>query len=121
MSQRDQPTNTDSNFKRKAVVRHQEKMNKEMNKNIIKAEKNDASIINTAIKLSDDERSARNQTTIHQRDQVGKAYRKATHKHNNSSTHDVKYVQFKIKPSRATYQQHDNKPMVTYNSGADGH
>ena len=47
-------------------------------------------------------------------------YSTATHKHNNSSTHD-KHVQFKIKHSITTYQQQDNKPMVTYDSGADGH
>ena len=29
-------------------------------------------------------------------------------------------MQFKTKPSIATYKQHDNKTMVTYDSGADG-
>ena len=120
-SQGDQPTSTDSNFKRKEVVRRQEKMNKQIDKNIIKAENNDKTIINAAIKLAYNERIARNKTTIHQRSHVGQAYRTSTHKHNNSSIRDGKHVQFRIKPSIATYQQQDNKPMVTYDPGADGH
>ena len=88
-------------------------MNKQINKSIIKAEDDDAEIINASVELSDDEHSARNKTTIHQRAQLGKAYSTTTHKHNNSSTHDGKHVKFKIKPSISTYQQHDNKPMVT--------
>ena len=62
-----------------------------------------------------------NKTTIYQRAQVGKEFGTATHKRNNSITRDGKHVQFKSKPSIATYQQHDNTPMVTYDSGADGH
>ena len=62
-----------------------------------------------------------NKTIIHQRAQVGKSYSTETHKRNNSSTREGKHVQFKIKPSIATYQQHNNTPMVTYDSGADGH
>ena len=111
-SQRYQPTNKVSNFKRKEVVRSQEKMNKKINKNIIKDEENVAAIINATIKLADDKCSARNKTTIHQKSQVGKAYRTSTNKNNNSYTRDGKHVQFKIKPSISTYQQHDNKPMV---------
>ena len=87
----------------------------------IKAEDNEETIMKTAIELADDERSARNNTTIHQRAQIGKSYSTEIHNHNNSSTRDSKHVQFKIKPSIATYQQHNNKPMVTYDSGADGH
>ena len=115
LSQRNQPTNTDSNFKRKAVVRCQENTNKKIYKDIIKAEDNDATLINTTIELADDDRSARSKTKIHQRSQLGKANSTATHKHNNGSTRDGNHVQFKIKPSIAMYQQHDNKPMVTYN------
>ena len=89
-------------------------MNKQIDKNIIKAGDNDKTIISAAIELEDDERSARNKKTIYQRDQLGKAYSTATHKHNNSSTRDGKHVQLNIKPSIATYQQHDNKPMVSY-------
>ena len=89
-------------------------MNKQIEKNIIKAKDNDTAIINAAIKLADDERSAMKKSTIHQIAQVGEAYNTATHKHNNSSTCDGKHVQFKIKPSIAMYQQHDNKPMVSY-------
>ena len=96
-------------------------MNKQIDKNIIKAEDNDAAIINAAIKIPDDEHNTMNKTSIHQRAQVGKSYSTSTHKNNNSSTRDGKHVQFKIEPSIATYQQHDNKPMVTYDSGADGH
>ena len=62
-----------------------------------------------------------NKTTIHQIYQVGKEYSTATHKRNNRFTREGKYIQFKIKPSIATYQQRDNTPMVTYDSGADGH
>ena len=82
-TQRDQPTSTYRIFKRKAVVRHKENMNKQIDKNIIKAEDNDTEIINAAIKLTDDERSARNKITIHQKDKLGKVYRTATQKHNN--------------------------------------
>ena len=59
MSQRDQTTSIDSNFKRKAV-RRQERINKQIDKNIIKAEDNDTEIINVAIELADDERNAMN-------------------------------------------------------------
>ena len=96
-------------------------MNKQIDKKIIKAEDDNAAIINSAIKLEDDERSARNKTTIHQRAQLGKEYITATHNYNYISTREGKHVQFNITPSIITYQQHDNKPMVTYNSGADGH
>ena len=96
-------------------------MNNQIDKNIIKAKDNDAAIINATLELADDERSAMNKTTIHKRAQVGKAYSTATHKRKNGFTREGKHVQFKIKPSIATYQQHDNTPMVTYDSGADGH
>ena len=119
--QRYQPTSTYSNFKRKADVRRQEKMNKLIDKNILKAKDNDASIISTAIGLVDDERSIMNKTTIHHRLQVGKSYSTATHERTNIFTREGKHVQFKIKPSIATYQQHDNTPMVPNDSGADGH
>ena len=49
-------------------------MNKQIYKNKIKAEDNEAKIINAAIKLADDKRSAMKKTTTHQRAQVGKAY-----------------------------------------------
>ena len=62
-----------------------------------------------------------NKTTIHQIYQVGKTYSTATQKRNNSFTREGKHVQFHIKPSIAMYQYHDNTPMVTYDSGADGH
>ena len=96
-------------------------MNNKIYKNIIKAKDNDTAIINTAIKLAYDECSVMKKTTIHQRSQVGKAYSTATHKRNNSFTREGKHVKFKNKPSIATYQQHDNTPMVTYDSGADRH
>ena len=67
-------------------------MNDQIDKKIIKAEDNDAAIINTAIELADDEHSSRNKTTIHQRSQVGKVNSTTTHKHNNSSTCDGKHV-----------------------------
>ena len=57
-SQRYQPTNIDRNFKGKVVVRRQENINKQINKNICNSEENDAAIINAAIELEDDERSA---------------------------------------------------------------
>ena len=59
-SQRDQPTSIDRKFKLKAVVRRQEKMNNQIDKNTIKAQDNDTTIINAAIKLADDERSVMN-------------------------------------------------------------
>ena len=96
-------------------------MNKKINKSISNAEDNESAIVNAAIKLSDDERSARNKTTSHQRYQIGKANSKTSHKHNRRSTRDGKHMQFNIKPSIAIYTQHDNKPMITYDSGAYGH
>ena len=83
-------------------------MNKQIDKNIIKAKDNEAAIINAVIELANIEGSTMNKTTIHHRDQVGKAYITATHKRNNSSTREDKHVQFKIKPSIATYQQNNN-------------
>ena len=96
-------------------------MNNEINKCIIKTMDNDAAIINTAIELADDECNVMNKITILQRSQVGKEFRIATHKCNNSVTCDGKHVQFKSKPFIATYQQHVNTPMLTYDSGADRH
>ena len=58
-SQREQPTSTDRNFKRKADISRQEKMNNNIDKDIIKTWDSDAAIINVAIELSDDERSDR--------------------------------------------------------------
>ena len=88
---------------------------------IIKTRDNDTAITNAAMELEDDESSVINKPTIYQRAQVGKAYIKSTHKRNNSFTRDGKHVKFKSKPSIATYQQHDNTPMLTYDLGADGH
>ena len=87
-----QPIITDRNFKRKADVRRQQKMNIQIDKNIIKAKDNGASIINAAIKLAYDEHSVMNKTTIHQRYQIGKANSTTNHKYNNSSTCDGKHV-----------------------------
>ena len=96
-------------------------MNNQIDKNIINSEDNDTAIINATIKLADDERIARNKTTIHQKYQIGKANRTTKHNHNNSSTRDSKHMKFKNKPSIATYKQHGNKPMITYDSCADEH
>ena len=54
-SQTDQTTSTEINFKLNAAVRCQDNMNKQINKYVIKARDNHASIINTAINLADDE------------------------------------------------------------------
>ena len=48
-------------------------MNIQIDKNIIKAKDNEAKIINAVIELANIEGSTMNKTTIHQRDQVGKA------------------------------------------------
>ena len=96
-------------------------MNNEINKCIIKTMDNDAAIINTAIELADDECNVMNKITILQRSQVGKEFRIATHKCNNSVTCDGKHVHLKSNPSIATYQQHVNTPMSTYDSSADRH
>ena len=88
---------------------------------MIKARDNGAEIINDAIELADDEHSVMNKTKIHQRAQLGKAYSTATHKRNTIYTRDGKHVQFNSKVSIATYQQHYNTPMLTYDLGADGH
>ena len=62
-----------------------------------------------------------NKTKILQKAHIGKAFSTATHQNNNIITCDGKHVQFKIKPSIATYQQHNETKMSTYDSGADGH
>ena len=62
-------TNTEVNFKFKAAVSRQDKITNQINRHIIKAKDNSAAIINTAIKLADNERNVMNKTTIHQRDQ----------------------------------------------------
>ena len=76
--------------------------------------------MNAAIELVDDERSVMNKTRIHQRAQVGKSHSTVTHKLNSSFIHGGKHEQFKIIPSIATYQQHNNTPMVTYDVGVYG-
>ena len=96
-------------------------MKNQIDKNIIKTRDNEAAIINAVIELADDERIVMNKPTIHQRYQVGKVYSTAIHKRNNSFTRDGKHIQFNSKPSIATYQKHNNTPMLTYYSGADGH
>ena len=62
-----------------------------------------------------------NKLTIRHRYHVGKAFSTATHQSNNSITRDGKHVQFKTKPSIATYQQHGETTMLMYDSVADGH
>ena len=103
-SHTDQTTSTEINFKLNVAVRSQDNMNNRINKYIIKDRDNDAAIINTAIKLAYSERSVMNKPTIHQISQVEKAFSKATSQRNNSIIGDGKHVQFKIKPSIATYQ-----------------
>ena len=120
-SQTYQTTSTESKFKLNAAIRFQDNMNNQINKYIIKARYNDAAIINTTIKLAGDECKVMNKPTIRQRDQVDKAFSTAAIQSSNSITCDGKHIQFKIRPSIATYQQHDNTPMLTYDSGADGH
>ena len=109
--QKKQPTSIDSYFILKENITLQEKINNTVNKNITNTRNNDATIINADIELADDERNVMNKTTINHRAQVWKAYIKATHKRNNSYTRDCKHVQFKRKPSIATYEQHENMPM----------
>ena len=96
-------------------------MNRQIYKNIINDEDNDAEIINAAIKLVDDERSARNKTTIHKRHQVGKENNTTNNKHNKIPTGDGNHVKLKSKTAIVTYKQHNNKPIITYYSGAYGH
>ena len=121
LSQTDQITSTESKFKLIAAVRRQEKMNNQIHKYIINTRYNDTAIINTAIKIADDECNVMNKSRIYQRDQVGKAFSTGTHQRNRIITRDVKNVHFKSKPSISTYQQHDKIKMLTYDSGADGH
>ena len=62
-----------------------------------------------------------NKIKIHQRAQVYKAFSTVASKHSNIITRDSNHVQFNSKPYIATYQQHNNTPMLTYDSGVDGH
>ena len=96
-------------------------MTNQINKHISKAKDNDAEIVNAAIKLAEDERNVINKTTIHQRAQADTAFGTGDSQHSNIITCDGKHVQFKAKPSIATYQQHNNTPMVTYHSCVDGY
>ena len=96
-------------------------MNNQINKCIIKTRDNDAAIINTVIEQAYDKCNLMNKIRILQRSQVGKEFIISTHKCNNSVICDGKHVQFKSKPSIATYQQPVNTPMITYDSGADRH
>ena len=93
-------------------------MNNQINKNTIKNRDNDSAIVNTAIKLADDERNVINKPKIRQRAQVGKTFSTATHERNNSIMPASDHVQFKSKPSIATYQKQTNTPMLTYDLGA---
>ena len=102
-SQTNQTTSTEIKFKISAAITPQEKKNNQINKYIIKNRDNDAEIINTAIKLADDERNVTNKPKIRQRDHVGKAFIIATHQYNSSITCDSKNVQFRSKPTIATY------------------
>ena len=77
-------------------------MNTQINKYITKTRDNDAEIINTAIKLADDESNVMNKPTIYQRAQVGKALSTPNHQRNNSITCDGNHVQFKRNPYIAT-------------------
>ena len=63
----------------------------------------------------------RSKTTIHQRTKMGNAFRSVTHLRTNSITFDAKHVQFRNRPSIATYHQHIEAKMLTYDSGVDGH
>ena len=67
-------------------------MNNQIEKYITKTRANDAAIINTTIKKSDDERKVMNKPTIRQRAQVGKALSTETHKRNNIITRDGKHI-----------------------------
>ena len=64
-SQRDQTTSTERKFILEANVRRQEKINNQINKYIIKTRDNDVAIINTAIKIVDDEGNVMNKPKIH--------------------------------------------------------
>ena len=99
------------------AIRSQENKN---NQNIIKTRDNDTVIINTAIKLVDDECNVMNKPTIRQRANVGIAFITATHQLNSIITRDGKHVQFISKPTISTYHQHNKTKMLTYDSGADG-
>ena len=107
--QTNQTTSTERKFKISAAIRHQAKKNNQINKYMLNNRDNDAAIINTAIKLADDERNVMNKLTIRHRYHVGKAFSTATHQSNNSITRDGKHVEFRIKPTIATYQQHGEK------------
>ena len=71
------------------AIRSQENKN---NQNIIKTRDNDTVIINTAIKLVDDECNVMNKPTIRQRANVGIAFITATHQLNSIITRDGKHV-----------------------------
>ena len=73
-SHTNQYTSTESNLKLNAAVRHQEKRNNKINKYISKDRDHDTAIINTAIKLADDEHNIMKKPTINQRSQVEKEF-----------------------------------------------
>ena len=108
-SQTHQTTITESKLKFSAAMRRQEKKNNQIENCIINNRDNDEAIINTAIKLGDDERSVINKPTILQRAHLGKEFSTATHQRNNSITRDSKHVKYNSKPTIATYQLHNKK------------
>ena len=57
LSQTNQPTNIDSQFKISAAVRRHKKKNDKINKYIIKNKDNDEVLIHAVIKLAEDERN----------------------------------------------------------------
>ena len=63
-SQANQTTSTERKFKISAAIRRQEKENNQINKYITKNRDDDAEIINTAIKLADDELNIINKPKI---------------------------------------------------------
>ena len=101
-SQTNQTTSTEIKFKINAAIKRHQNQNNHIKNYIIKNRDDDAAIINTAIKLVDDEHNVMNKTTIRQRAHVGKAFSTSTHQRNNSITRDGNHVQFKRNPYIAT-------------------
>ena len=134
----------DSQFRIRATKRLHKNKNDKLNKYMYANTNNDKKTIDAAITLAEAERTVmakndrtnvrqvtidaahtatyKTKTTIRQRRiNVGVSISTYMQRLINSITCDGKHVQFRRKPTIATFYNDDDATMLTYYSGADGH
>ena len=142
LGQPDTPTSTDSQFIIRVAKWLQKKTNDKLKKYLCTNRNNDGEIINAAITLAEDERTVmaknyitnvhrvtidaahtatdRTKTAILQRGRnMGHAISTETQCLLHSIPRDSKHVQFRRKPTIATFYEEDDATMLIYDSGAD--